>query len=178
MGIWNLWIKHNRKGIQNTKQWVWQTCRAGGHWVWFQKNKFPSFTGTGLNGYHTSWSPSGWVLGMLQTDGCNFFLCCALRNSSPPACPLWWVLNKTCTNEIATQIQGWIYRWDQQYFLLRLRLFHRHQPAKVPKVFMKFMTWTITITWIWAEWLWIEEQRTVGGKERSPNNLILETISY
>lgn len=90
------------------------------------------------------------------------------ENSSPPAWLLWCVLDKTCTNGTATQPQGWICRWDQQYFFLRLWLFYRHQPAKVPKVFMKLVAWTIKITWIWAEWLWIEEQRTVVREGKQP----------
>lgn len=173
MGVWNFWIKHHRKGIQNTEQWERQTCRAGGHWLWFQKNKFPSSVGTGLNGYHICPEvPQGGRWGCCRQMAAIFVAVVRSEgwseNSSPPACPLWWVLVKTCTNETATQIQGWIYRWDQQCFLLRLWLFHRHQPAKVPKVFMKFIARTITITWIWAEGLWIEEQRTVGREGKQP----------
>lgn len=129
----------------------------------------------------TSWSPSGWALGMLRTDGSNFFSVVhsegQSQNSSPPACLLWCVLDKTSTNEIATQIQGCICRWVQQYFLLRLQSFYRHQPARVPKVFMKFIAWTIKKTWVWAEWLWMKNTGLLWGKESSPNTLIWETIS-
>lgn len=182
MGIWNFWIKHYRKGIQNTEQWMRQTWGSSGHWVWFQKNKFPSSMGTGLGGYQVRhevpqggrWRCCGQMapifVSVVHSEGQS-------QNSSPPACLLWCVLDKTSTNEIATQIQGCICRWDQQYFLLRLQSFYRHQPAKVPKVFMKFIAWTIKKTWVWAEWLWMKNTGLLWGKESSPNNLIWETIS-
>lgn len=95
------------------------------------------------------------------------------ESSSLPACLLCCVFDKIRTNEIATQIQGWICRWDQQYFLLRLWLFYRHQLAKEPKVFMKFIAWTIKIAWVWAEWLRMKNSELLWGKGSSPNNLIL-----
>lgn len=69
----------------------------------------------------------------------------------PPAASVVCVTGQQRQCWDATPIQGKICRWDQKYFLLRLQLFYRHRPAKVPKAFMKFMAWTNKITWIWTD---------------------------
>lgn len=148
----------------------------------FQKNKSPSSMGTGLGGYqvlHRDTQGVCWgccrqmvaiFISVVHSGGWS-------ENSLPSAWLLWRVLDRTCSTETATQIQGQICRWNQQYFLLRLLLFYRHVPAEVSKAFMKFIAWTIKITWIWAECLWTENRGPWSGKKSSRITLVLETVS-
>lgn len=166
---------------------MWQTCRADEHWVWFQKSKFPSSMETGLGGHRVRHKvPQGagaaadrWLqfLSLLCTQKvgqkthhllhvfCDVFWTRHALMRLPPKAKVAFVggiSNISC--------------WDYGYFT-GINLLSA-------KVFMKFVTWTIKITWVWDEWLWIEEQRTVVREGKQPqtpdfrNNILLMKLEW